>query len=289
MGALLLTLLASTPAIDAFVAGCARPVAAFDAPPRRGPAVAALADGVVVEASPTRLVVAHCFLENHEVRTARAVVEPLTRALVKEGDLVTRGQRLGEGAKATTLVDGEPAAAFVAARQRLLVPAAQPVLVVVDVDGHRAVRFEHGQPTHEWELARGQAEGVKEQRGDLKTPRGLYDVVGKSLGPFAGDYADYYGGVWLKVNYPNAFDAARGLDAGLVSTGAAAAIARDWRGRRLTAQGTKLGGGIGFHGWIDAWDGDAGWGLSWGCLVLHPEEARGFYDLVPVGTPIVLL
>ncbi len=285
---LALLLLASTPRIDAFMAVCPRPVARFDAP-RAANTVAALAEGVVVEASATRVVVAHCFIENHEVRTARAVVEPLTRVDVAEGALVSRGQALGTGRGAKTLVDGEPAAAFVAARQRLLVPGALPVLVVVDVDGHRAVRFERGQPTHAWELGHGQATGVKEQRGDLKTPRGLYDVVGKSLGPFGGDYADYYGGVWLKVNYPNAFDAARGLDAGLVSAGAAADIARAWRARALTPQQTKLGGGIGFHGWIADWDGDAGWGLSWGCLVLHPAEARSFFDVVPVGTPIVLL
>lgn len=288
MSWLLLAALASTPRIDAFLTECAAPVARFELP-RPGPHVHALADGLVLEASATRLVLSHCFIENHEVRTVRAVLEPLTEVEVAEGATVRQGQRVGRGARAKVLVNGEPAARFVAARQRLLVPAAVPVLVVVDVDGHRAVRLERGQPTHEWELARGQGDGVKEVRGDLKTPRGLYDVVGKSLGPFGGAYADYYGGVWLKVNYPNAFDAARGLDAGVISAPSAQAISSAWRARALTPQGTKLGGGIGFHGWIADWSGDAGWGLSWGCLVLHPEEARGFYDVVPVGAQVVLL
>jgi hypothetical protein len=288
MSWLVLALVASTPRIDAFMTECASPVARFEAP-APGATVRALAEGLVLEATPTRVVVSHCFIENHEVRTARAVIEPLVEVEVAEGATVRQGQRLGRGPRAKVLVDGEPAARFVAARQRLLVPAAVPVLVVVDVDGHRAVRFEHGQPTHAWEIARGQGDGVKELRGDLKTPRGLYDVVGKSLGPFGGAYADYYGGVWLKVNYPNAFDAARGLDAGLISAETAEAISSTWRARALTPQHTKLGGGIGFHGWIAEWDGDAGWGLSWGCLVLHPDEARSFYDVVPVGAQVVLL
>lgn len=288
MAWLLLSLLTSTPGIDGFMTACERPVERFLLP-RRGAVVRALGEGVVSEVSDSRVVVSHCFIENHEPRTVRFVVEPLERIEVREGDVVTAGQVLGRGRRARAHVDAETAAAFVVKRRRLLVPAAQPVLLVVDVDGHRAVRFEHGQPTHEWEMAQGQAEGVKAVRGDLKTPRGLYDVVSTSLGPFSGEYADFYGGVWLKLNYPNAFDAARGVEAGVISRDVAAAITRAWVRRTATPQRTRLGGGIGFHGWASEWSGDDGWGLSWGCLVLHPDEARGFHDVVPLGTPVVLL
>ncbi len=143
--------------------------------------------------------------------------------------------------------------------------------------------------THEWEVGRGQAEGAKEARGDLRTPRGLYFVVEHTTGPFTGDFAEYFGGAWVKLNYPNAFDAERGVDAGLISRAQADDIAGKWRRRVAVPQKTKLGGGIGFHGWNAPWDADGGYGLSWGCVVMHPEEVRGFYDVVPVGTPVVLL
>ncbi|MBX7116494.1 MAG: L,D-transpeptidase [Myxococcaceae bacterium] len=285
---LLFATLASTPRIDAFLNDCPDPVTRFEAP-RPGSIVHALGNGRVIEAGPARLVVSHCFIENHQLRTVQFVVERVEQISVNVGDVVRSGEVLANGRDAVACFDGQPAAQFVAERKRLFAPAAEPVLLIVDVDGHRAVRFVFGAPTHEWELAHGQAIGIKERRGDLKTPRGLYDVVSKSDGPFSGDYAAYYGGVWIKVNYPNAFDAARGIDAGFVTAAQAKGISSAWEERGLTLQRTKLGGGIGFHGWNEPWVGDAGWGLSWGCLVLHPDDARGFYDVVPVGTPVVLL
>ncbi|MDP2275193.1 MAG: L,D-transpeptidase [Archangium sp.] len=282
---LLLGLLGSTPLIDGYVSGCATPVAGFTLPV--GAVAAAAGQVKVVEG---RVEVEHCFFENAQVRTVRSVVVGLTAIDLKEGQLVSRGQRLGRGVKVRTVIDGVAAADFVRGRERLVVPSLEPVLVVVDVEGHRAVRFSAGRMTHEWEVGRGQAEGAKERRGDLRTPRGLYFVVEHTTGPFAGDFAEYFGGAWVKLNYPNAFDAERGVDAGLISRAQADDIAGKWRRRAAVPQKTKLGGGIGFHGWNAPWDGaDGGYGLSWGCVVMHPDEVRGFYDVVPVGTPVVLL
>jgi hypothetical protein len=276
---------ASTPRIEEFVGACdGAPVDgfAFSSP------LLAVASGEVKVAAGDRLEVAHCFLENHEVRSVRSIITGLEGLDVKVGARVTRGQKLGRGKKPSLEIDGVSAKDFVRGRETLLVPQREPVLVVVDVDGHVAERFERGVLTHSWDVGQGQAEGVKAERGDLKTPRGFYFVVDRTTGPFAGDYAGYFGKAWVKLNYPNAFDAARGLDAGLITDAQASDISTQWKKRALTLQKTKLGGGIGFHGWIEPWSGDGGYGLSWGCVVMHPEDVRGFYDVVPVGTPVVL-
>ena len=133
---LLLGLLGSTPLIDGYVSGCATPVVGFAVPV--GPVAAAAGQVSVVDG---RLEVEHCFFENAEVRTVRSVIDGLTAIEVKTGELVSRGQRLGHGVKARTVIDGVSAAHFVRGRERLMVPSLEQVLVVVDVEGHRAVRF----------------------------------------------------------------------------------------------------------------------------------------------------
>lgn len=169
-------------------------------------------------------------------------------------------------------------------------PRAEPVVVLVDVGGREARVLERGAERARYDVGQGQGEGPKEWRGDLKTPRGTYFVVSKSRGPFSGTFGGYYGGIWLKVNYPGPPDAARGLDAGVITPAQAAEISSAWEKRQPTPQGTRLGSGIGFHAWIDEWDGaDGGYRLSWGCLVLHPRDAQDFYRRVPLGAAVVLL
>jgi hypothetical protein len=226
-----------------------------------------------------------CAYENHHVLDVRLAITRAKEVLARPGP-VAKGTLLARGG-ATTL-DGLTPAAFFAQHPSLWAPRTEPVLVVVDVEAHTAQRFDRGALTHEWEVGRGQAEGEKERRGDLKTPRGLYFVTDKSTGPFSGDFAGYYGGHWVKVNYPNAFDAQRGVREGLVTAEQAARITHDWWSRRLTLQKTGLGGGIGFHGWISPWKGDDGFGLSWGCVVFHPEDVAGAYAVLPVGAAVVL-
>src|SRR5687767_2154158 len=87
---------------------------------------------------------------------------------------------------------------------------AEDTLLVVHHGERRLRLYEQGVLTGEWEIALGQAEGAKEVRGDLKTPVGTYFVVAKSTGPFSGTYSEYFGGHWIKINYPNAADAERG-------------------------------------------------------------------------------
>ncbi len=240
----------------------------------------------VVSTSKDQTTLKSCSYENHLVREVTLTLERATGSTFERGQVLPPGTVLGEAGK--LLIEGRPPRLFFREHPHLWSPRTEPVLVVVDVEGHQARHYRRGERTHSWDVGRGQAAGEKEQRGDLKTPRGLYFVTDKTTGPFSGDFAGYYGGHWIKVNYPNAFDAQRGLAMKALSTEQAEGISRAWWQRQLTIQKTKLGGGIGFHGWIAPWSGDVeGYGLSWGCVVFHPEDVAGFYAQVPVGAAVV--
>ncbi|MCA2980469.1 MAG: L,D-transpeptidase [Myxococcaceae bacterium] len=277
------SLVALTLAPDDYLARCPEPVLS---PVRAAGRVARLPGrGVVTSVEGGVLGATLCAYENHEVIEVRLEVRPAPRGL-RVGAVLERGRALG---RAAVTLDGVSPSRFFARHPHLFDPHGEPVLVVVDVEAHQARRFERGVPTGAWEVGRGQGEGVKARRGDLKTPRGLYFVTHKSTGPFTGAFAGYYGGHWVKLNYPNAADARRGLEQGWLSVAAAAEVERAWWRRELTAQGTRLGGGIGFHGWVGPWRGDVeGFGLSWGCVVLHPQDVADFYAVVPIGAAVVL-
>ncbi|MBE2251972.1 MAG: L,D-transpeptidase [Myxococcus sp.] len=271
---------------DGFLEGCPAPVlpsARFT----HGELLVAPGGGVVTAATDEVLQARLCVFENHLVRELALEVKRPRGRQVQPGDPLTPGQPLAHRAAVT--LDGLSPARFFREHPFLYDPRQEPVLVVVDVEAHQAQRYERGVRTHAWEVGRGQAAGAKTVRGDLKTPRGLYFVTDKSTGPFGGAFAGYYGGHWVKVSYPNAFDGRRGVEEGVLSADQASTIASTWWRRRLPMQHTKLGGGIGFHGWIGPWSGDhEGFGLSWGCVVFHPEDVADFYARVPVGAAVVL-
>jgi murein L,D-transpeptidase YafK len=162
-----------------------------------------------------------------------------------------------------------------------------PVLAVVDVERATLALFRHGLLVDAVRVGHGQVVGAKERVKDLKTPRGVYFVTHKSRGPFSGSYADYYGGHWIKLNYPGPDDAARGLEQKLITKAQARSIVAAWAKRALPPQNTKLGGGIGLHGWNGDFGDDDPF-LSFGCLVLHNDEVSRVFDALPVGAPVVL-
>lgn len=252
-----------------------------------GKGATAPARGRVVRAADGRVELAHVYFEHADRKVARTVVSGLTALAVTEGQTVEQGAPLGSG-KATLTIDGQAPAAFVAARAPAFNPLGADRAFVVDVDARRLVALEKGLPVATWDVAIGQAEGPKEMRGDLKTPRGMFFVTDRYHGKFSGDWADFYGEYWVKLNYPGPVDAARGLDAGLVTPAQAAAIREAWPKKALTPQNTRLGGGIGFHAWASEWSADAGTLMSFGCVVLHPAQVAEFYARVQVGDLVVL-
>lgn len=54
-------------------------------------------------------------------------------------------------------------------------------------------------------------------------------------------------------------------------------------------QDTKLGGGIGIHGWSGKWPGDDRQNLTWGCISLQNPDLEDLHDRVAIGAPVIIL
>lgn len=267
------------------------------------------------------VVVEHLFYENEARRVVRSLYAHLSDVRVRGGEEVRRGQMIARVGAAPedalgahlhfelrldeTLAPGfrpsdegrgedwlrEHYAApsdFTAARRSLHVPQREPALVLVDQGSYRMRLYLSGVLRGEYDISLGQGRGAKEVRGDNRTPKGMYFVIQKHRGEFGGPSAAYFGGHWIKLNYPNRFDAERGLRTGLITEGQAERIAASWRGRAPTLEGTPLGGGIGLHGWAHEWPNDGPRHLSWGCVVMHPADVRGAYELIPLEAMVVI-
>jgi hypothetical protein len=274
----------------------------FDPPGRGASTVRAVAHGRVAFAGDRGVpggrvvMIDHVFHENHERRAIRSVYEGLATTSVETGAVVKRGDAIGavtgrEGGLRfelhadTTLP--EPAR-FLADRRRLSVPQDEPALLLVSTSLRRMRVRLQGEPVGDYEVAFGQEAGRKRRQHDLRTPLGMYFVVEKSTGPFGGPYGAFYGGHWIKVNYPNPYDAAWGRTERLLTPEDASRIGEAWRRRKPTWQGSPLGGGIGFHGWADDWDLEGTRRLSWGCVVLRNDDIRTLFDRIPIGAMVVI-
>ncbi len=75
---------------------------------------------------------------------------------------------------------------------------------------------------------------------------------------------------------------------GIISSKQAAVINASWSKRESTIEHTKLGGGIGFHGWIREWDNGGSRHLSWGCVVMHVYDISRLYDRIPSSAMVVI-
>jgi murein DD-endopeptidase MepM/ murein hydrolase activator NlpD len=292
-----------------------------------GQPVAAIATGKVVVArrfpNPWGgvVMIEHIVLDGHDKRRVRSQYAHLSRIDVREGQIVRRRDTIGAIGKDP---DGEyPAhlhlelrsdlalgptywpsdhgrdltwirknyldpSAFIRAHRKLPDPAAEKQLVLVDQARYRMQVRAGGRVTRELEIGLGQEKGQKRREGDLRTPKGIYFVVDKQRGPFGGDGGEFFGGYWIKLNYPGPADAGWGVDNGVVDADTAGAIAAAWSERKLTPQNTPLGSGIGFHGWASEWKGRGGAHLSYGCIVMHNRDIASWFDEVAIGTMVVI-
>jgi hypothetical protein len=255
--------------------------------PTEGSRAVAVGDGIVTDAGAAHLVVEHSLYDNHERRTLSLRYDGV-KPSAAEGTVVKKGATLGRGAaKVTWRVDGVASSRAEVRSKPRFDPRAEERLVLVDHETYEMRVYERGVEVERFKIGFGQAKGVKEVQGDLKTPKGMYFVTNKHRGAFGGKWGEYYGGHWIKISYPNPWDADRGLDDGFITQQQAREITSRWRRRELPTQKTKLGGGIGFHGWIGPWDDDDPH-LTWGCIVMHNPDIKGVYDDIPVGAMVVV-
>ena len=267
------------------------------------------------------IIIEHRYYENHEPRKILSLYAHLNKIKVNKADKVNRRQviaTIGQDPDKTFQAHlhlelrwdpslpatywpssngkshdwiGEHYTApsqFISTHRMLPVPEKEKTLVLVDQQNYKARIYEAGVMRAEFDVSFGQGRGQKEIEGDNKTPKGMYFVVQKHEGEFDGPYAAYYGGHWIKINYPNKYDAERGLAQSIISKTQRDQISASWLKREPTLQNTKLGGGIGFHGWNKEWQNDGPRHLSWGCVVMHLRDIGKFYDDVSEGAMVVI-
>ena len=178
--------------------------------------------------------------------------------------------------------------AFINTHRKMYVPQQEPTLLLVDSASYKMRLYQTGKQQGEYDISLGQGKGQKRVQGDNRTPSGMYFVIQKHRGQFDGSYGQYYGGHWIKVNYPNKYDAAWGKANGLITAQQEASISASWEKRAPTIESTALGGGIGFHGWIKEWRNDGPRHLSWGCVVMHLYDISRLYDHIPEGAMVII-
>ena len=131
--------------------------------------------------------------------------------------------------------------------------------------------------------------GHKVRQGDNRLPEGEYRIIQKSKGPFSGKWAEYYGPAWMRINYPNNYDAENGYQKGLITKKERKSIIKANNTGKFPPKTTKLGGGIGIHGWICDWIADGTQNLTWGCISMHNNDLLELYKKMPLNTKIIIL
>lgn len=155
---------------------------------------------------------------------------------------------------------------------------------------YRMGLYERGKLVKSYVIGLGQSPlGHKESQGDNRTPEGEYRIIQKSRGPFnGGPYSQYLGVAWLRINYPNEADAINGFRKGLITKGQKDAIIKANQTGKEPPKSTRLGGGIGVHGWRGNWPGEDRQNLTWGCISMQNPQLDDLYRQVGVGTRVVI-
>lgn len=113
--------------------------------------------------------------------------------------------------------------------------------------------------------------GDKAYQGDGGTPEGRFFVCESLRDPGQAKY----GARSMRLSYPSAEDARRGLHDGRITYQTYAGIVRAVRNGLMPSQSTPLGGSIRIHG--------GGNGQDWtlGCLGMDDKDIEELFDLVP--------
>lgn len=208
--------------------------------------------------------------------------------------LVLAGNSLGERAEAATSSPVRNLKNRDRVKTKPLPPipeelADEAAVLVAWKSRYRMGLYNKGQLVKTYVIGLGQTPvGHKERQGDNRTPEGEYRVIQKTTGPFRGRNGRYLGKAWMRLNYPNEQDAESGFARGLISEAEKEAIIAANRDGREPPKSTRLGGGIGIHGWWGRWPGEDRQDLTWGCVTLQNRQMDELFRQVEVGTRVLI-
>jgi murein DD-endopeptidase MepM/ murein hydrolase activator NlpD len=279
-----------------------------------GQPVFAIAAGTVREIKDTprgpAVTIEHRFVENGALRTVWSISAGLSDIALKAGDPVKRRQQLGlianqapgtpvqlyleirtqlpPPAEADPTSGCEPPSEFIRAHRKLTVPAKEKSLIIASKKDYRLLFCREGKVVEDLPIALSQKPlGPKIEDGDNRTPEGEYRIIQKAEGPFDGEYGKFLGTRWIRINYPNTHDARAALDAGRIGKKECDAIVAANASGKMPPADTKLGGGIGIHGWASDWS-IGPQNLTWGCLSLREADLKKLYTLAVKGTVVII-
>lgn len=270
------------------------------------------------------VLISHRFMENGKIVTVYSQYAHLKDIVVKRGDTVYGREKIGSiGQDPQQLyyahlhfeirkhsmkkypvdywpsTDGksvvwvrehyEAPSAFISSHRHLDVPVEMNQILIAVKHTYRMRLYERGHIRREYVIGLSQNPvGHKVRQGDNRLPEGAYRILQKSRGPFNGTYAAYFGPVWIRINYPNNSDAKQGFRKKLISEKQKKEIIIANDSGKWPPKNTPLGGGIGLHGWIDDQVALDKQNLTWGCISMVNSDIDSLYDLVKVGTRIVI-
>lgn len=270
------------------------------------------------------VLVKHYFLENGALQMVFSLYGHLDEFFLKKGDLVERRQKLGtigtggdaypahlhfEIRKSSmadyaadywpssngkdvawVLKNYEKPSDFIKKYRAIPLPINEAHFLIAFKKNYALYYFQKGKLFKTYEIALSQNPiGHKEKQGDNRLPEGEYRLIQKSRGPFGGNVAAYFGTAWIRLNYPNNFDAEAGYTDGKITKAERNAIIRANNAGKEPNKHTALGSGIGIHGWNGEWKADGIQNLTWGCISMHNSDLDTFYDLIPLQTKIVIV
>lgn len=274
------------------------------------------------------ILIEHSFLENGKLKKVFSQYAHLKEILVKKGELILKRKKIGTIGKGNkdeypahlhleirkeSLKDYpvdywpssngktvawvkqqyEDVSHFIQQHRTHTVPAKVGKLVWVDKSDFKMYLYKKGVLYKTYEIALSQVPvGRKEKQGDLKVPEGEYKICEKSKGPFDASKnwsMEYLGLRWMKLNYPNVYDAETGLNNKRITKSEYTSICAAIKAGRVPPQSTALGGGIGIHGWIKSdWKNDGDRSLTWGCVSMHEKDLLELYDWIELKTIVII-
>lgn len=156
-----------------------------------------------------------------------------------------------------------------------LLPPEGVMKIIVSKGKRRLDLYEGNRKLRSYRIALGKRPvGDKVKKGDRKTPEGTFRI--RIRNPKSAYYLS------LGLDYPQIEDAKRGLRDKLITRATHDRIIAAINNGKTPPQNTALGGDIYIHGNGSSRD----W--TWGCVALDDTDMKELYDVVPLGTEVVI-